>query len=153
MSLRLRRLRRHRYGCDTARVTGTDQDSPPALRSATPAAPVRHRVRLRVRVGTTASRIGRATQAAGRATRRWAARPGGRFALPALTVIALLILTATVGGYVVPATAPEARAPLPSPSADLDPGTEPNAPGGLDPSADPLPGLSGGTRDAPTANS
>jgi hypothetical protein len=141
-------------------VTGTDQDSPPALRSATPAAPARHRPPRSVWLRRAGRRTARIAAATGRATHRWALRPSGRFGLPALALAALLVAVASVGGYLVPATAPEASRAQPSPPAaapDLS-GAPTDPAGGLYPGSgtDPLGGTEGPTGDpsasgAPTA--
>jgi membrane-bound lytic murein transglycosylase B len=124
-------------------VTGTDQDSPPALRSATPAAPARHRPRRSVWLRRAGRRTARIAAAAGRATHRWALRPSGRFGLPALALAALLVAVASVGGYLVPATAPaapQAQPPPPSSGATGDMSSAPVDPaGGIGAGTDPDP--------------
>ncbi|GAA5177931.1 lytic murein transglycosylase [Rugosimonospora acidiphila] len=137
-------------------MTGTDQASPPALRPATPPDPARHRRPRLSWVFVVGRHIGRAAIATGRATQRWALRPSGRFALPALALAALLAVAGSAGGYLVPATAPNQPLPVPSGGAqDTDPaqagGPQLGVPTEPDPTDTSLPGMTDVPTEGPTA--
>ncbi|MEU4566595.1 lytic murein transglycosylase [Micromonospora sp. NPDC023956] len=95
--------------------------------------PFAHAVRLPPR---------QAAAGAVRATRAWSKRPGGRFALSGLFLLALVSATAAAGALLVPATAPAPRpvAGSDSPGASVGPTTVPTLPGGGVPPGTPLPG-------------
>jgi membrane-bound lytic murein transglycosylase B len=94
--------------------------------------------------------IGRATVASGRAIHRWALRPSGRFALPALALLVLLAAAGGAGAYLVPATAPDKPVSQPGANATDADGTHTEVPGGIDPDATPLPGATDVPTDEPT---
>jgi membrane-bound lytic murein transglycosylase B len=157
-------------------VTGTDQDPTATLDAApvSPAVPVgeaptdaepiadpdtpigdepaatpERRTRRRSRRAHARDRRRRA----GRAVRRWATGPGGRFVLPTLAILGLLAAAAVGGRYLVPAVAPAVVAQPSDAPTRSDVGTAPSqAPDDTGPSIDPQPTDSADPGASPSAS-